>query len=68
MYEGLPLLDENEEDQLYRLKNEMFDTVILVCDGEEFALRDMQGTWPETLEEAAEYDWFPLAQIMEYHG
>jgi hypothetical protein len=67
--EGLTLLDENETEQLYKLENSLFNTVILVCNDEEFGLSDWQSNdTPATLEEAAEYDWLPLAEIIKWHS
>jgi hypothetical protein len=68
MLDNMTLLDENETEQLYRLTNDMFDTVILVCNGEEFCLEDWQSNdEPDTLTEAAEYNWLPLATLLEWH-
>lgn len=59
---NLPVMDQNEEAVLYRLKNEIFDTVVLVYNEDEpneeiYFLTDMQGSFPETLEEVPEFDW-----------
>ena len=60
----MPILDTDEETDtvLIRLENDIFDTVALVIhmdesDEEVYFLRDMQGEFPTTLEEAREYDW-----------
>lgn len=68
--EGLTLIEENGNgDKLYRLQNDLFNTVVLVCNDEEFGLRDWQSNdMPESLEEAAEYEWIPLEEIFNYHG
>lgn len=57
--EGMELLDENEMgEKLYRLENDIFDTVVLVePDETAMVLDDMQGAYPETLEECSEYGW-----------
>jgi hypothetical protein len=66
--DGLTLLDNSETEQLYRLCNEIFNTVILVCNDEEFCLEDWQSNdEPETLAEAADYNWLPLATLLEWH-
>lgn len=63
-YDGLTLLDSNDTEQLYRLHNDMFDTVILVCDNEEYCLGDWQtNNEPETLAECADYTWYPMADF-----
>ena len=68
MTDGLPILDQNENETLYKLQNDLFDTVILVCDGVEYCLRDWQaGRQPQTLEEAAQEDWFELEQFLAEH-
>ena len=43
--EGMELLDENEMgEKLYRLENDIFDTVVLIePDGTAMVLDDMQG-------------------------
>lgn len=60
----MPVLDTDEETDtvLIRLENDIFDTVALVVhmdesDEEVYFLKDMQGDFPATLEEAREYDW-----------
>lgn len=64
--DGLTLIDQNETEQLYKL--EAFDTVILISNGEEFCLTDwQQKDQPSTLEEAAEYNWGPLASVLSWH-
>ncbi|HEY0267651.1 MAG TPA: hypothetical protein VGC12_00290 [Methyloradius sp.] len=66
--EGLTILDENETEKLYKLQNDLFDTVVLVCNGEEFGLEDWQSNdTPKTLEDAADYNWLPLAEIFAWH-
>jgi hypothetical protein len=64
MQDGLRLLDENENEQLYRLENDMFNTVILVCNGEEYCLGDWQtNDEPETLADCAYYDWHLMTEF-----
>lgn len=56
----LPILDEDDTAILYRLENDIFDTVALVYKDDEdvaYFLTDMQGQFPTTLEEVPEYDW-----------
>jgi hypothetical protein len=69
-YAGLELIEENDNgDKLYKLQNDLFDTVVLVCGEEEFALTDWQSNdQPESLEEAITYDWLPLVDIFEWHA
>ena len=69
MLDGAKLLDENATEQLYRVTNDLMDTVILICNGEEYCLGDWQtDDEPETLEEAAGYDWLKLSEIAEWHS
>lgn len=68
MLEGLELLDENENEQLYRLENALFNTVALVVNGEEFVLVNMQDSdFPLTLADAMYYNWLPLAEVLSWH-
>lgn len=58
----LEILDENDECALYHLENEIFDTAVLVYnegmdDEQVLVLTDMQGAYPESIEEVPEYDW-----------
>jgi len=68
--EGLTIIEENDNgDKLYKLENDLFNTVILVCNEEEFCLRDWQSNdMPESLEEAPEYDWLPLNELLSWHS
>lgn len=66
MADGLELLDENENEQLYRLV--AFDTVVLISNGTEYCLTDwQQREQPQTLEDAANYDWLPLNDVLSWH-
>lgn len=69
-HEGLELIEENDNgDKLYRLQNDLFNTVVLVCNNEEFGLADWQSNdMPESLEEAATYNWLPLTEILSWHS
>ena len=58
----MKVLDENETAVLYKLENDIFDTVALVYNEgteneETYVLTDMQGMYPKTLDEANDYDW-----------
>ena len=58
----MEVLDENGTTVLYRLKNDIFDTVALVYNEgtameESYVLTDMQGPYPKSLEEVSEYEW-----------
>lgn len=60
----MPILDTNERENavLIRLKNDLFDTVALVYNMDEpneetYVLSDMQGSFPESFDEVADYDW-----------
>lgn len=62
--ELMEIFDSNEEQdtKLYHLKNDIFDTVVLVyhedtSDEEVYVLADMQGAYPESLEDAEDFDW-----------
>lgn len=62
--EEMPILDTDEKTDtvLIRLENDIFDTVALVVHMDEsneevYFLRDMQGQFPTTIEEASGYDW-----------
>ena len=66
----LPIIDRNEEENavLVRLKNDLFDTVLLVYNIDEeneeaYALTDMQGRFPTSFDEVADYDWCRLEDI-----
>lgn len=67
--DGLKLIEENEKgEKLYKLENDMFNTVVLVDETGEYCLKDMQSNdYPETLEDATHYDWMSLSDIMEWH-
>lgn len=56
------LLDSDETISLYRLENDVFDTVVAIvnegeANEETWVLTDMQGTFPVTIDEMSEYDW-----------
>lgn len=55
-------LDSNNEVTLYKLENDLFDTVVAIYnegeDNEEtYVLTDMQGQYPTTIDDMADYDW-----------
>ena len=64
----MTVLDEDGTTVLYRMKNDIFDTVALVYhDGEPneegYVLTDMQGPFPTTLSDVSDYDWVPADQV-----
>lgn len=64
----MEVLDENDEMVLYRLQNDLFDTVCLVYNEgerneESYVLTDMQGQYPKALDEIEEYDWVRAEDI-----
>ena len=64
----LEVLDENDECTLYHLENEIFDTAVLVYndgmdDEQVLVLTDMQGAYPESIEEVPEYDWVNAEEV-----
>lgn len=64
----LEILDENDECTLYHLENEIFDTAVLVYnegmdDEQVLVLTDMQGAYPESIEEVPEYDWANAEEV-----
>ena len=67
--ELMDVLDSDDAGTvLYHLSNDLFDTVVLVYhDGdaneEAYTLTDMQGCYPETLDEVPEYEWVLAEQI-----
>ena len=65
MYDNLELLDENEVgEKLYLLKNDLFETSILVAaDGEEYCIDDMQGQYPVNFDEVPDYNWNNLKDV-----
>jgi len=63
----MPVLDTNERENavLIRLKNDLFDSVALVYNMDEsneetYVLCDMQGSFPESFNEVADYDWMRI--------
>lgn len=55
---NIEILDSNETGTLYRLKNDIFDSVAFEApDGEMYFPKDMQGAFPTSLEEVPNYDW-----------
>ncbi len=59
----MKILDERGDETLYLLQNEIFDTVVLECGDESYVLTDMQGQYPTTLDECAEYDWVNAEEV-----
>lgn len=60
--ELMTALDSNDEVTLYKLENDLFDTVVAIynenaANEEAYVLTDMQGQYPTTIEEMSEYDW-----------
>lgn len=60
--ELMTVLDSNDEVTLYKLENDIFDTVVAIYNEDEinedaYVLTDMQGQYPTTIEEMSEYDW-----------
>lgn len=58
----MPVLDENDEMVLFRLENDLFDTVCILCgegtaNEQAYVLTDMQGPFPTSLDEVGDYDW-----------
>lgn len=68
----MEILDSNGNEQLVRFRTLTLDTVALIVnryadDEEVFVLYDMQSAdQPETLEEAAFYDWQTLEEAVDY--
>lgn len=66
----MQVLDADGDTVLYRLVNDLFDTVALVyndgCADEEcYLLHDMQGAYPTRLADVQEYDWAPAEEMAE---
>lgn len=66
----LPVIATNEKEDavLVRLKNDLFDTVLLVYHMDEeneeaYALDDMQGKFPTSFDDVPEYNWNRLEDI-----
>lgn len=61
--ELMTVLDEGDNMTLYLLDNDVFGpTAVIVTDegkaGEQaYVLTDMQGPYPKTIDEIADYDW-----------
>ena len=60
--ELMTVLDSNDEVTLYKLENDIFDTVVAIYNEDEsneeaYVLTDMQGQYPTTIDEMSEYDW-----------
>ena len=58
----MKVLDSADDVTLYKLENDLFDTVVLIYNEdtpreEAYVLTDMQGMYPTTLDEIEEYDW-----------
>lgn len=66
--ELMEAIESNTECILYRLKNDIFDTVALIYNEgtnneETYVLTDMQGAYPESLDEIEDYDWVRAEDI-----
>lgn len=64
----MAVLDENDDYVLYRMKNDIFDTAVLVFhegrqDEENLVLTDMQGPFPKTLDDAFDYEWIRAEDV-----
>lgn len=60
--ELMTLLDSNENITLYELKNDLFDTAVVVynedeADEQAYVLTDMQGPYPRTIDEIGDFEW-----------
>lgn len=60
--ELMAVLDSNDEVTLYKLENDLFDTVVAIYNEDEsseeaYVLTDMQSTYPTTIDEMGDYDW-----------
>jgi len=58
----LEVLDIDDECTLYHMENDIFDTAVLVYhEGtsaeQTLVLTDMQGAFPQRIEEIPDYDW-----------
>jgi len=61
-------LDRNENATLYKLENDIFDTVALVYNEgtpqeEVLVLTDMQGAYPTCLDDIDGYDWVRAEEV-----
>ena len=66
MINGLTLLDNNNNEQLYWMDAQ--NTTILISNGTEYCLTDwQQADQPKTLTDAANYDWLPLNDVLTWH-
>ena len=55
-------LDEDDVSTLYKMENDLFDTVVLIYNEDTpqeecYVLTDMQGAHPKTMDEVGDYDW-----------
>lgn len=69
---NLKQIDSNDQGEtLYRLTIEDWgvDTVMFMnAEGGEYCLSDWQRPdQPETIDEMQDYDWYPLADIFDWH-
>lgn len=58
----MKVLDQNDTTTLYKLENDIFDTVVLIYNEdtskeETYVLTDMQGPYPTSIDEISEYEW-----------
>jgi hypothetical protein len=59
---NLEVLDIDDECTLYHMENDIFDTAVLVynegtSEEQTLVLADMQGAFPQSIEEIPDYDW-----------
>lgn len=67
--DGLTVIGESEQGTLYHFVGDDIDTVFFVdAQGAEWCLGDWQGARPASMDEIADYDWYPLADINEWHS
>lgn len=64
----MQVLDSKDNMTLYRLKNDIFDTVALVynedtAQEETYVLLDMQGQFSVTIDDISDYDWIRSEDI-----
>lgn len=65
-FDDAMVLDENENEKLLKIDNDIFeDWRVLVCNDAVYFLADEQGAKPNTLEDAADYDWYDANEYYE---